>query len=576
VALNLSPSDPLTVFFALAVLIFLGFLGNLIFSKLRFNDTLILIFVGVVVGPITGLVDQGPMLALSGIVGPLALILILFDGGLALKFRDLAGGLSSAVILGVVSFVATTSILGAITAGTLGIPFIRGAVLGAILGGTSALVVLPSLENMNVEKKTGTVLGLESALTDVLVVVVSFTLISIAAAGVEPGELISGPDSDNNGLMDSWEVEYFGAIEGTTMPGDPVAGGNQTGRAGMDPDGDGRTNLEEMNDGGNPVLADEPISGQAGFDAQSVTSKLLITFSMSIFLGLAAGFAWLLIYPGIREKPFGYMLTLGFMFAMYVFVEWILQDVSQGGGPLAVLAFGIILGNNQSLGSMGGRVGDDFGQTMRRFQGEISFLVRTFFFVFLGIIVDIELLKDFKILGISILLLMGMAVARYIAVVATTRRIVPKGDDMVMMMMMPRGLAAAVLAAVPASMALPHLNHDGIPGTKEFVALAFLVLVWTNLLATVGGLVMEKKGGAKLADIGDAIRKNAGDEPRKRSTKTTAKKSPSKKTARKTAAKKTASKSGRAPSKDGRGRIGGRLGETGGTQSALEDLGRRR
>ncbi len=484
-AVNIDPADPLTIFGAIALLIFLGFAGNLIFSKLRFNDTLILILVGVIVGPVLGLVDQAPMLALSGIVGPLALILILFDGGLALKFQELASGLGSAATLGLVGFVATVSIVGGATAAMLDVPFTTGLVLGAIMGGTSALVVLPSLANMKVSSKTGTTLSLESALTDVLVVVVSFTLISIVAAS-----------SGGAGA----------ALNGTASP---------------------------------------------TFDAQSISSKLLITFAMSIFMGLTAGIVWLLIYPSVRAKPFGYMLTLGFMFAMYVFVEWILQDVSSGGGPLAVLAFGIILGNAAGLGSLGQRVGEQFGSTMKRFQGEISFLVRTFFFVFLGIIVDLELLKDVKILGMSVILLALMVAARYVAVMAVTRRLVPRGDDVVLLVMMPRGLAAAVLAAEPAA--------RGIAGTESFVALAFLLLVGTNLLSTFGALYLEKKGGdpapvppPRAAPRAASASRAAPRSPRSPSTASTAAtRAAPKRAARKPAAKRTS------------------------TQSALERMGKR-
>ncbi len=500
---SIDPSDPLTVFGALALLIFLGFAGNLIFSKLRFNDTLILILVGVIVGPVLGLVDQEPMLALSFIIGPLALILILFDGGLALKFQELASGLGSAAMLGLIGFVATVAIIGGATSVLLDVSFATGMVLGAIMGGTSALVVLPSLEHMKVNPKTGTTLSLESALTDVLVVVVSFTMIAIVAAG--------------------------SASVGDVESANATAGG-------------------------------------ISFDAQGISSKLLITFSMSIFMGLAAGFTWLLVYPKVSDKPFGYMLTLGFMFAMYVFVEWILADVSSGGGPLAVLAFGIILGNAAGLGNLGQRVGADFGRTMKRFQGEVSFLVRTFFFVFLGIIVDLDLLKDAKILGISLILLALMVAARYIAVMATTRRLVPRGDDLVLLVMMPRGLAAAVLAAEPAA--------RGIAGTESFVALAFLLLVGTNLLSTFGGMYLEKKGGqpvpvapparsprsprASASSNGSAKRSAAPRaSPAKKST-ATAKSS----AAKKSAPTRTASRAKKVPASS--------------TQSALEGLGRKR
>lgn len=404
-------AEPLVVFFAIAALIFLGFLGNLIFSRLRFNDTVLLIALGVVLGPATGTVEVASLAKVSSIVGPLALILILFDGGLALKFRDLLHGVGSATSLAVTGFVLTAGLVGALVSWALEIGFITGLILGAILGGTSALVVLPSLQHMKTEKRTATVLGLESALTDVLVVVVSFTLISI----VELGEVLF---------------------------------------------------------------------------VQDVTSKLVITFAMSLFIGVSVGFLWLWLTPHVRDKPFGYMLTLGAMFAMYVVVEWILQDVSSGGGPLSVLAFGVVLGNASSLGqAIRDRVGEEFTVGIKKFQGEISFLVRTFFFIYLGILVDLDLLRDGYTWAIGVLILAAMVVARYLAVAITTRSLRMRGDAAVMLAMMPRGLAAAVLAAEPAT--------RKIPGTERFVALAFLALVLTNLLATVGGLVLERRAGPK-------------------------------------------------------------------------------
>ncbi len=395
------------LFLAIAALIFLGFIGNLIFTKLRFNDTLILILIGVLVGPVWGVVPVDAFTAVSTIVGPLALILILFDGGLALKFRDLTSSASQAGVMAVTGFLVTTLVVGSTVHYLLDVPWTSAFILGSILGGTSAIVVLPSLAHMKTERRsTGPILGLESALTDVLVVVVSFTLISIVTLG--QGDL-----------------------------------------------------------------------------ASSITRTLVITFAMSSLIGIAAGFLWLWLVPHVREKPFGYMMTIGVMFALYVTVEWLLKGTSQGGGPLAVLAFGIILGNASGLGKkMMARVGDEFGHGMKRFQGEIAFLVRTFFFVFLGVLVDPALLGDLTVWLIGLLLFVGMMWARYLAVSAATGGLGMKGDDWILLVMGPRGLAAAVLAAVPAA--------AGIPGTELFVALAFTNLLLTNLMSTVGPVLIDR------------------------------------------------------------------------------------
>lgn len=418
--------DPLTVFGAIAALMFLGFVGNLIFARLRFNDTLILIGIGVLLGPVSRVVPPESMEPVRAIVGPLALILILFDGGLALRFHDLRHGLLSATTMSLLGFTVTATTAGAAAALLLDIPFTTGLILGAILGGTSAVVVLPSLQHMRTEKKTATTLNLESALTDVLVVVVSFTLMSIVALG-------------------------------------------------------------------------------GGFTAQAIASKLVITFAMSIMTGLSAAFFWLWLLPSVRDRPYGYMLTLGVMFALYVLVEVLLQDVSSGGGPLAVLAFGVLLGNTDRLSTLGERAGTQFTIGIRRFQGELAFLVRTFFFVYLGILVDPAQLADLLTWAYGIVLFAIMVAARYVAVAATQRELRLTGDSLILLVMMPRGLAAAVLAAVPASAAYM------ISGTERFVSLAFLVLVLSNLMATVGAMLIEK---AQDADPGKALARAAKKERR--------------------------------------------------------------
>jgi cell volume regulation protein A len=397
------------VFGGIAALIFLGFIGHLIFTKLRFNDTLILIGIGVILGPVTGILPVDTFASVSLIVGPLALILILFDGGLALAIKDLVGGAKEASILGFTGFTLTTAIVGGLTALLFPpMPILVGLILGAILGGTSAIVVLPSLANMRLQRKsTGITLGLESAITDVLVVVVSFAFISIVALGQE------------------------GVVE-------------------------------------------------------SITRSLVITAAMSIFIGVAVGFIWIWLLPLLRDKPFAHMLTLGAMFALYVLVEWLLRDTSQGGGPLAVLAFGVVLGNAHSFGEgIRARAGDTFSQDLKKFQGELAFIVRTFFFVFLGALVDLELLADLRIWAAGLLIFFVMVGIRYVAVAVTVKHLKFSGDDWVLLVMMPRGLAAAVLAAIPASMSPP------IPGTDVFVALALIALIMTNVLATFGGLAIE-------------------------------------------------------------------------------------
>lgn len=403
----LDASDPLTVFAAIAGLILIGFLGNLIFAKTRFNDTLLLIGTGVVLGPILELVPVDALAKAQSIVGPLALILILYEGGLALNIKELTRGLARASLLSVVGFGASFGLVGLLAAPLLSISLTAGFLLGAIVGGTSALVVMPSLQFLKVDPKDRTMLSLESAITDILVVVLSFTLMGVLILG------------------ESLELKVIGY-------------------------------------------------------------KIFVVFLLALAIGFLGAAAWLAVLPKVHDKPFSYMLTLAMMLLVYVVAEDVLETSgTPGGGPLSVLAFGLLVANHRDVGLFRkGGPPQAFQEGMLKFQGEISFVVRTFFFLYLGILVDLSLLADFRTIATSIVLFTALVVARYITVIIVSGKVKFQQGQMILLVMMPRGLASAVLAS--------EAVNRGVPGAGQFVAIAFLLLLFTNLFTTVGAMLLER------------------------------------------------------------------------------------
>src|SRR5262245_25819064 len=96
--------------------------------------------------------------------------------------------------------------------------------------------------------------------------------------------MLTGADSDNDGLPDEWELRHFGNL-------------NQGPNG--DPDGDGLTNLQELAAGTNPNLADSDGDGysdgvevQAGsdpLDPDSTLPGLATTPTALVFDGSAGG-----------------------------------------------------------------------------------------------------------------------------------------------------------------------------------------------------------------------------------------------------------------------------------------------
>ena len=118
------------------------------------------------------------------------------------------------------------------------------------------------------------------------------------------------------------------------------------------------------------------------------------------------------------------------------------------------------------------------------FHQEITFFVRTFFFVFLGIIFSVQNVSE-MIAFISILVLLGLLIARYISARLLAWRDPSLRDSVtIMTSMLPRGMAASVTATLPLQFGI------AIAG---FVEVALLTIIMTNIVATIGIFLYERK-----------------------------------------------------------------------------------
>ncbi len=69
-------------------LLVVAFLANRVFGLTRIPDVLVLMMLGVLLGPGLGLVQAGTLAKTTNLLGTLAIILVLFEGGLELDLRD--------------------------------------------------------------------------------------------------------------------------------------------------------------------------------------------------------------------------------------------------------------------------------------------------------------------------------------------------------------------------------------------------------------------------------------------------------------------------------------------------------
>lgn len=183
--------DPVPLFLLTVAAIFvIGAAGEIVFERTGVPDVLWLVTVGIVIGPVLGVVDAETLLRIAPYFGAFTLVVVLFHGGVQLRLGELARSAPRATALALLTFVSSaagTGVLSMLVKWLGGFPpewsWFHAAMLGAILGGSSSVVVMPAVERAGVDPRLGNLVSLESALTDVLCVVVAGAAITVILSG---------------------------------------------------------------------------------------------------------------------------------------------------------------------------------------------------------------------------------------------------------------------------------------------------------------------------------------------------------------------------------------------------------
>ena len=178
-----------TQLLALAAIVVLAVGGQVLATKLRVPSILVLLVLGLLVGPVTGLLDPDALLGeLIFPVVALAVSIILFEGGLLLNLEELRGDTSKVVRRLLLIGVPVTAISGAVAARTvLGISTPVAAILGAVLTVSGPTVVLPLLRFIRPTERVEVTLKWEGIFVDAIGAALTvFAFEAVRATGDAP------------------------------------------------------------------------------------------------------------------------------------------------------------------------------------------------------------------------------------------------------------------------------------------------------------------------------------------------------------------------------------------------------
>ncbi len=180
----------LMAFFALlGGLLVLAFVANRLAQRTRVPDAVVLILTGVLLGPVSHLVDATRYESITRGFGTLALILILFEGGLELDVRETLRHLGGGLVLSWSAYVVTAALVAAVAKGSLSLSWRNSVLVGAVLACVSSTIMLPVIQQIPLRTPVKLTLLVESSVGDVLAVLTVDGLLNLPRSS---GSLLPG------------------------------------------------------------------------------------------------------------------------------------------------------------------------------------------------------------------------------------------------------------------------------------------------------------------------------------------------------------------------------------------------
>ena len=211
---------------------------------------------------------------------------------------------------------------------------------------------------------------------------------------------------------------------------------------------------------------------------------IVFVFIVAILVGFGVGVLWVQILDVARNRPFNYIMTIAMLSVSYTFGE---QIGGPGAGALSGLVFGLTMTNYPIFVSrfkLKQKVRVE-KRRLRAFYEEITFLIKSILFLFVGLQFSISAMHI--ALGVGLAIVIGLI--RYSSV-TMTGFFVPLNqvEVKVSRLEFSNGLTALVLSQVPGLVEGSHLFTD----TGVFVNLIVPIVMTTALFGAIAGPILYK------------------------------------------------------------------------------------
>ena len=220
-----------------------------------------------------------------------------------------------------------------------------------------------------------------------------------------------------------------------------------------------------------------------------IFGNIFSSFILATVIGLFGSIFWSLILDKVRNIKYSVLTTPAFVFIIYGVNEWMGYS-----GAIAALAFGIGMANidgiyDNLLKKAIKKRPANLNDTERALFSELVLLLKTFFFIYVGISIQLTYWQPILIgLGITVILyLLRIPIVR---IAISQKDQIPNKELMYMSALNPKGLTAAVLATQAVSYIPDLVTGMFIRNIVFSVILSSIVInsILTPLIAREKGL----------------------------------------------------------------------------------------
>lgn len=392
----------------LGLLIFMAHLFNAWFSRQRIPDVLLLMMIGILVGPVAGWVTPANLDEIGPVLASLTLLFILFDSGIDMKLDTIRNYWSGVVQVTFFSFVLSMTSVTLLAYFVVKLELQASMMLGSMVAGTAAAIVIPLVRQMRVSDKTRVTLTLESAISGVLCIVIALAFIE----GYKLGNVSVG----------------------------------------------------------------------------SMLGRVFASVLMALVIGTVGGIVWSSFMDRIRKLQNSMFLTPAFVFVIYGVAELLGYS-----GAIATLSFGLVLGNPEYfemsfLKKLKLRDMTPLEENEKSFFKEFVFILKTYFFVYIGICIPFS---NPMALAYGAIIAASLFVVRFLLIAAVGRKNSPD-DRLTVSMMIPKGLVSAVLASMPEQVNITA-GYTIIPGAEIIKHITYSVIFCSIIICSLLVLLTSRR-----------------------------------------------------------------------------------